>query len=70
METYLHVACSVCSWKGNWPMKDDITTRDKINLKWNLIQEEHTIEKCAYLIDDMSQHLGPNSWNSFPQRTH
>ena len=28
------------------------TTRDKINLKWNSILEEHMIEKCTILVDD------------------
>ena len=37
------------------------TTRDKINLKWNSIIEEHMIEKCTIFVDDMAQKLGPNS---------
>ena len=37
------------------------TTRDKINLKWNSILEEHMIEKCTVVVHDMAQHLGPIS---------
>ena len=37
------------------------TTRDKINLKWNSILEEHMIEKCAVVVHDMAQNLGPLS---------
>ena len=37
------------------------TTRDKINLKCSSILEEHVIEKCTILVDDMAQHLGQSS---------
>ena len=34
------------------------TTRDKINLKWISILEEHMIEKCTVVVHDMAQNLG------------
>ena len=37
------------------------TTRDKISLKCKSILEEYMIEKCTLSVDDMAQHLGPDS---------
>ena len=34
------------------------TTCDKINLKWDSVLEEHMIEKCTVLVDDMAHNLG------------
>ena len=34
------------------------TTRDKINLKWDSVLEEHMIETCTVLVDDMAYNLG------------
>ena len=36
-------------------------TRDKIKLKWNSIIEEHMIEKCTILVDDMANKYGTNT---------
>ena len=42
-----------------------LTACDRLNLKWNQILEEHMIEKCTILVDDMSKNMGPNCPNNF-----
>ena len=39
------------------------TTRDKINLKWNSILEEHMIETCTVVVHAMAQkYIKPDQW--------
>ena len=47
---YLNNALAV-----NRLQKQHTTNRDKINLKWNSILEEHMIEKFTVSVDDMTQ---------------
>ena len=42
-------------WSGNWKS----SKYEDGHL--DLIIEEHVIEKCTFFVDDMAQHMGPNS---------